>query len=236
MTFFLKISRAISWAISWANSWAISWAISWTILWIILWTISVTILLAIMGTIKEVQIVYRLFLVNCYLLHVPRLPSQPASSGRGWVIDWNWLELAWQYKAMTRNNLSIIWIFLGTMMEISCPQAYKLSNFKTPSISKQFFVTKIFKFKKIKCPSFWRFDKNMSIFWQKRTFKHFFLPLNWIHCCIKKTSEIGDNQIELKTCQIAGLTSRKENILLWRWIEFIAALKKLGKLLLIKLN
>jgi hypothetical protein len=32
---------------------------------------------------KEVQIVYRLFLVNCYLLHVPRLPSQPASSGRG---------------------------------------------------------------------------------------------------------------------------------------------------------
>ena len=32
---------------------------------------------------KEVQIVYRLFLVNFYLLHVPRLPSQPASSGRG---------------------------------------------------------------------------------------------------------------------------------------------------------
>ena len=30
---------------------------------------------------KEVQIVYRLFLVNCYLLHVPRLPSQPASTG-----------------------------------------------------------------------------------------------------------------------------------------------------------
>ena len=30
---------------------------------------------------KEVQIVYRLFLVNCYLLHVPRLPSQPAGAG-----------------------------------------------------------------------------------------------------------------------------------------------------------
>ena len=29
--------------------------------------------------IKEVRIVYRLFLVNCYLLYVPRLPSQPAS-------------------------------------------------------------------------------------------------------------------------------------------------------------
>ena len=32
---------------------------------------------------KEVQIVYRLFLVNCYLLHVPRLPSQLASTARG---------------------------------------------------------------------------------------------------------------------------------------------------------
>ena len=29
---------------------------------------------------KEVQMVYRLFLVNCYLLHVPRLPSQPTSN------------------------------------------------------------------------------------------------------------------------------------------------------------
>ena len=27
---------------------------------------------------KEVQIVYRLLLVNCYLLHVPRVPSQPS--------------------------------------------------------------------------------------------------------------------------------------------------------------
>ena len=32
---------------------------------------------------KEVQIVYRLFLVNCYLLHVPRRPSPPASNARG---------------------------------------------------------------------------------------------------------------------------------------------------------
>ena len=28
------------------------------------------------------------------------------------MIDWNWLKLAWQYLAMTRNNLSIIWISL----------------------------------------------------------------------------------------------------------------------------
>ena len=39
--------------------------------------------------------IYRLFLVNCYLLHVPRLPSQPASTEkdlRGWVIE---KKLAW---------------------------------------------------------------------------------------------------------------------------------------------
>ena len=35
---------------------------------------------------KEVQIIYRLFLVNCYLLHVPRLPSQPARNVGGLVI------------------------------------------------------------------------------------------------------------------------------------------------------
>ena len=29
---------------------------------------------------KEIQIVYRLFIVNCYLLHVPRLFFQPVSS------------------------------------------------------------------------------------------------------------------------------------------------------------
>ena len=63
-----------------------------------------------MGDIKEVQIVYRLFLVNCYLLQVPRLPSQPC----GRLSDWlNWLELAWQYIAMTRNNLCIISISLA---------------------------------------------------------------------------------------------------------------------------
>ena len=36
---------------------------------------------------KEIQILYRLFLVSCYLLHVPSLLSQLASSRRGWVID-----------------------------------------------------------------------------------------------------------------------------------------------------
>ena len=61
---------------------------------------------------KEVQIVYRLFLVNCYLLHICRLPSQPACSGRGWVIGFIWLWLSWQYIAMARNNLSIILISL----------------------------------------------------------------------------------------------------------------------------
>ena len=30
--------------------------------------------------VKEIEIIHRLFLVNCYLLHVPRLPSQPASN------------------------------------------------------------------------------------------------------------------------------------------------------------
>ena len=32
---------------------------------------------------KEVQIACRLFLVNCYLLNVPRLPFQPASNMGG---------------------------------------------------------------------------------------------------------------------------------------------------------
>ena len=60
---------------------------------------------------KEVQIVYRLFLVNCYLLHVSKLSSQPGSSGRGWVIDFFWLRLPWQYIAMTRNNLLTRWLW-----------------------------------------------------------------------------------------------------------------------------
>ena len=49
-----------------------------------------------------------MFLVNCYLLH----PSHPASTARGWLIDFILLELALQYIAMTRNNQSIIWISL----------------------------------------------------------------------------------------------------------------------------
>ena len=59
------------------------------------------------GWAKEVQIVYRLFLVNCYLLHVPRLPFQSSINNRGWVIE---KKLAW--TGLTRNNLSIIWISL----------------------------------------------------------------------------------------------------------------------------
>ena len=47
---------------------------------------------ALLG-IKEVQIVYMLFLVNCYLLQVPRLASQPASNAGGSAIDFIWLEL-----------------------------------------------------------------------------------------------------------------------------------------------
>ena len=74
---------------------------------------------------KEDQIVYRLFLVNCYLLHVPRLPFQLASSSRGWVIDFIWLELPWQYIAMTRNNLSIILISLVFSITDCC---YVLEN------------------------------------------------------------------------------------------------------------
>ena len=48
----------------------------------------------------------------------------------------------------------------------------KLSNFKTSSISKQFSVTKIqiFSFREEKCSSVWSYDKNISVFWQKRTF------------------------------------------------------------------
>ena len=72
---------------------------------------------------KEVQIVFRFFLVNWYLLHVSRLLFQPASSGRGWVIDFLWFELLWQYIAMTRNNLSIILISLAAkcvIVEMRC--------------------------------------------------------------------------------------------------------------------
>ena len=65
------------------------------------------------GLLKEAQIVYRLFPVSWYLLHsFWIMPSQLAT----WVSDWlNWLELAWQYIAMTRNNLCIISISLGLL-------------------------------------------------------------------------------------------------------------------------
>ena len=85
---------------------------------------------------KEVQIVYRLFLVNCYLLHVPRLPSQPVSSGRGWVIDFIWLELAWQYIAMTRNNLCIISISLATYTETPSEYKYVCLSKTVPSFNR----------------------------------------------------------------------------------------------------
>ena len=64
---------------------------------------------------KEIKIVYRLFLVNCYLLHVPRLYAQPASNMEGLAIHLtglNWLDST--YIAMTRNNLCIISISLLT--------------------------------------------------------------------------------------------------------------------------
>ena len=53
---------------------------------------------------KEVQTVFRLFLVNCYLLHVPRLPSQSASNVGVWVIDiigLNWLDSTWRWLEIT---------------------------------------------------------------------------------------------------------------------------------------
>ena len=41
---------------------------------------------------KEVQIVYRLFLVNCYQLHVLLNYAKPASNVGGLVIQVNWLD------------------------------------------------------------------------------------------------------------------------------------------------
>ena len=63
-------------------------------------------------------------------------------------------------------------------------QASKLSNLKTTSIFKifkQFSVTKIqiFKLRKIKCSSFWRYDKNILLhtyhYWVLHIFNTFFL-------------------------------------------------------------
>ena len=62
--------------------------------------------------IKKVEIVHRLFLVNCYLLHVLLSYAQPASSVEGLVIHRSAGEIAWQYIVMTRNNLCIISISL----------------------------------------------------------------------------------------------------------------------------
>jgi hypothetical protein len=69
-----------------------------------------------------------------------------------------------------------IWILvilkaaLDSQRQPSCP--YKPLSFKTFSISKHFLVTKIqiFSFRAEKCSSVWSYDKNISIFWQKRTF------------------------------------------------------------------
>ena len=63
---------------------------------------------------KEVKIVYRLFLVDCYLLHmetykVKQMQIQIIYMG-GSVIHWSGLTV--QYIAVTRNNLCIIWISL----------------------------------------------------------------------------------------------------------------------------
>ena len=68
--------------------------------------------------------------MNCYLLHVPRLPSQPASNMGGWVIDWNWLGLAWQSIEMTKNNLCIISISLLSK-SIFLVKSLKIWSFET---------------------------------------------------------------------------------------------------------
>ena len=67
----------------------------------ILGSTGLTNVIVFFGSTKEIQIVYRLFLVNCYLLRVPRLPFQPDSNVGG---------------GMIRNNLNIIWISLGSNM------------------------------------------------------------------------------------------------------------------------
>ena len=71
----------------------------------------------------EIQIILRLFLVHHILLQIKSVSSQPASNALqcGRLSDWvNWLELAWQYIAKTRNNLSIIWISLDQGTSVGC--------------------------------------------------------------------------------------------------------------------
>ena len=81
-------------------------------------------------------------------------------------------------KQFTFLNLKI-WILLIFKGCPSQPNAAfsplktsKLSNFKSSSITKQFSVTKIqtLKFRKMKCSTV-SYDKNIIIFWRKRTFK-----------------------------------------------------------------
>jgi hypothetical protein len=87
--------------------------------------------------------------------------SYPQTDEHFTFLNWIWILVI--YKAV-----------LASQMRPFLPlQASKLSNFKTFSISRQFSVTKtqIFKFRKIKCSSVWSYDKNISIFWQKRNFR-----------------------------------------------------------------
>ena len=137
---------------------------------------------------KEVQIVYRLFLENCYLLHVPRLPCQQGSSGRGWVIDFIWLELPWQYLAMTRNNLSIILISLIHIAKHSTLRAGYNTTFdqnlgweklghdraicwtQETWLSSCFFINKIFLFVQV---------ENWNIQWKLKYSVSLWLRISW---------------------------------------------------------
>ena len=96
---------------------------------------------------KEIKIIHRLFLVNCYLLHVPRLPSQPASTGRGWVIDFilvSFIFPKWLcYKIYFRNNLSIILISLGGTV---CELLFFASNLKSKLWTKSKVISRNMKY------------------------------------------------------------------------------------------
>ena len=103
---------------------------------------------------KEVQIVYRLLQVN--LLHVPRFPTQPASYMGGWVIDsigWNCLD---KYIAMTRNNLSIVWISL--LLGIRCKKSHKKSKDFSQSACGSHFICRLHK--NLSAYKVWIFEKN----------------------------------------------------------------------------
>ena len=115
---------------------------------------------------KEVQIVYRLFLVN--------VPSEstactqasfPASYQHQRLSDWkkNWLELAWQYIVMTRNNLSIIWISLVSAV---------WPNLHRKSVRLHIILLHFF---------------NCCLCTQFKWFSHFF----WCLQCCLKTFELG---------------------------------------------